>query len=119
MIINHSSQFKSTPILVLLPLAILCGCSSGNQSQNYKYQQQQPLYNQAQRQNYYAPQPPIYTNSPYNYQQPASRSYSNPYALPPQNQYPYYDGDQYYVPPTYYGSPNADNPINPSFSNKF
>ena len=35
---------------------------------------------------------------------PTSRQYNNPYSFPPQNQYPYYDGDHYYVPPTYYGA---------------
>ena len=39
---------------------------------------------------------------------PASRYYSNPYAFPPQNHYPYYDADQYYVPPTYYGPTDND-----------
>lgn len=32
---------------------------------------------------------------------PASRFYQNPYSFPPPNQGYYYDGDRYYVPPTY------------------
>ena len=40
---------------------------------------------------------------------PASRYYSNPYAFPPQNNYPYYDSDQYYVPPKSYGTNDYNN----------
>ncbi len=36
--------------------------------------------------------------------QPYSRAYTNPYATPPRQYYPYYDYDQYYVPPTGYTS---------------
>lgn len=63
------------------------------------YAQPQPYYQQAP-QGYYAPQP-----QPYYQPQvvPASRFYSNPYAIPPANQAPqYYDSDQYYAAPTYY-----------------
>ena len=63
-----------------------------------RYQQQQPYYQQQQ---------PYYQQQQYRspYQQnvvPGSRFYSNPYAIPPSTQYPQYDADQYYVPPTYY-----------------
>lgn len=59
---------------------------------------------------YYVPPPSKYYGpSPYQYQKPASKNYSNPYAVQRQNAYPYYDGDQYYVPPTYYGNPYSDN----------
>lgn len=63
------------------------------------YYQQQPN----QQQMYY---PPRYNTYP---QQtaPASRYYSNPYDFPPQNAYPYYDGDQYYSRP--YGTEVNDN----------
>jgi hypothetical protein len=114
---KNSIGFKIIPILTLLVLILLSGCSSGNDNQSYQYQQKYAPA-PAQRQNYYAPQP-SYVNSPYQYQQPASRYYSNPYAMPPQNQYPYYDGDQYYVPPTYYGIPNTDNKPASSFNQKF
>lgn len=40
--------------------------------------------------------------SPYN--SPYSRRYVNPYAYPPRNYYPYYDYDQYYVPPSNYST---------------
>jgi hypothetical protein len=44
--------------------------------------------------------------------QPASRFYSNPYAIPATSRYPQYDADQYYVPPTYYR--NIEQPNNNS-----
>jgi hypothetical protein len=56
------------------------------------YQQRQPYYYQQQQQQY----------APQNYGVPASRYYSNPYAIPPSNSYQRYDADQYYVPPNYY-----------------
>ena len=49
-----------------------------------------------QYQNQYAP---IQQYQPY---QPNSRAYSNPYAFPQQYAPPFYDSDQYYVPPTNY-----------------
>ena len=85
-------------------------------SPDYYYRQapvQQPYYQQG-----YAPAPQQQYQQQYNpYQDvpyptqavPRSRTYANPYAIPPSSQYPYYDADQYYVPPTYYGNedPNA------------
>jgi len=76
-----------------------------------------------QQQNYYSSPPAPYYQQP-QYQQPAYRGgssaypqqpkygssyYSNPYAMPS----PQYDGDQYYVPPTYYNNtdPYQDNRI--------
>jgi len=38
---------------------------------------------------------------------PASRFYSNPYALKPPRNYPFYDSDHYYVPPK--NSNNSEN----------
>ena len=50
---------------------------------------------------YYQPVAPAYV--PGGYQVPASRFYSNPYAIPPSSSgYQRYDMDQYYVPPTRY-----------------
>ncbi len=64
--------------------------------------QQQPYYYPPQQQPYYAPQQPP----------PGSRFYSNPYAIPPTSEYPYYDADQYYVPPTsYYARPEQQGVI--------
>lgn len=99
-----------------------------NQGYNQQYQQPQQQYQPPQQ---YAPQgynpaPQQYAAQPYQYQQqqqpyyppqgygqpsyqPAaagSRFYSNPYAIPPTSSYPYYDADQYYVPPSY--SANAE-----------
>ena len=72
------------------------------------YYYRQPAYP-----NYYQPQP--YTQNPYQGNYGGSRYYSNPYAIPSQQSYPYYDGDQYYVPPTYYN--NAEPyPQNSSYS---
>jgi hypothetical protein len=74
----------------------------------------QPKY---QQQPYQQPYPPQYQQAPqpapYYYPQQqqgyyppqgGSRFYSNPYAIPATTQYPYYDADQYYVPPTYYNN---------------
>lgn len=71
-------------------------------------------YRQAAPQDSYG-QVPVQGYAPQaNYQQPprvtpvysagGSRYYSNPYAMPPSNQYPNYDVDQYYIPPTYYNN---------------
>lgn len=49
-----------------------------------------------QYQNQYAP---IQQYQPY---QPNSRAYNNPYAFPQQYAPPFYDSDQYYVPPNDY-----------------
>ena len=60
--------------------------------QNYQQQGYPAQYPTQAPSYYYPPQVP-----------PGSRFYSNPYAIPPSNyNYPYYDGDQYYVPPTSY-----------------
>ncbi|MBP7709553.1 MAG: hypothetical protein KA100_00600 [Rickettsiales bacterium] len=61
------------------------------------YQQPSPYYYPPQQPSYYPPA------TPYS-QQGGSRYYSNPYAIPPSTQYPNYDADQYYVPPTYYNN---------------
>ena len=80
-------------------------------------------YRQPYQQNYqqgYQQQPQMYASPPPVYQQPVyapppnyppqyqggggSRYYSNPYAMPPSTYYQRYDGDQYYVPPTYYNN---------------
>jgi len=50
----------------------------------------------------YAPQPYQQQYYPQQYYRPNSRAYSNPYTLPQQYASPYYDTDQYYVPPTNY-----------------
>lgn len=72
-------------------LCIIASCSSDNDFSNANspryYQYQPPQYYQGYVQPYY---------------QPNSRAYSNPYALPQQYATPYYDSDQYYVPPTNY-----------------
>jgi hypothetical protein len=59
----------------------------------------QPQYQQMPPQSYYYQQQPTYYPP-----QGGSRYYSNPYAIPPSSRYPYYDSDQYYVPPTYYNN---------------
>ena len=92
--------------------------NSGNGNNNNNYSGQNPYANsngQAPRRDgyYYAPSPQQNGQQPYNqYQTPASRYYSNPYANPPQNYYPYYDGDQYYAPPASYGSTDYYRPSN-------
>ncbi len=59
-----------------------------------------------------------YPQNHHRYVRPNSRAYTNPYN-PPQSYYPYYDFDQYYVPPTQYKNVEQDN--NNSFgpSSKF
>lgn len=51
---------------------------------------------------------PVQTQYPqrydYPYNRPYSSGYTNPYAYPPQNYSPYYDSDQYYIPPRSYQS---------------
>ena len=99
-----------------LMLCLLASCSSSLDQDTIKYRSNQTPSNQQ----YYQQQ-----TSPYYYQQqqqpmvspgytggygypPASRYYSNPYAFPPANQYPYYDSDKYYVPPSNYGTGDSD-----------
>jgi hypothetical protein len=69
--------------------------------------------------NYYQ-YPNNYYNAPSNYYQPYyqpnSRAYNNPYALPQQYASPYYDTDQYYVPPTNYY--NIEKPVSSGASGK-
>jgi hypothetical protein len=110
-------------LLIVLFFCVACGSNSNypvqptplyNQNPQYQPQQYVPP---ARQDSYYYSQP--YYSGGYQYQQqPASRTYNNPYAIPPQNQYPYYDGDQYYVPPTNYGT-NRDNSIPTISSQKF
>ncbi len=72
------------------------------QSQQYVTQAQVPYavpQTMSPQQYYYAQ--PAYAQPAYPQPIPGSRFYSNPYALPPSNYYPYYDADQYYVPPYY------------------
>jgi hypothetical protein len=60
------------------------------------------------RQQSISPQPPSqplatapdYYQYPPAYQPSGSKAYTNPYSSPPQNVYPYYDSDQYYIPPS-------------------
>ena len=73
----------------------VCSFSSG---QDKNYENYKTPY---QYQNQYAP---IQQYQPY---QPNSRAYSNPYAFPQQYAPPFYDSDQYYVPPTNYYNTEA------------
>lgn len=69
------------------------------------YYYRQRAYNPPQQQQYGSPPPSPYYGGNV---APGSRFYSNPYAIPPTTQYPYYDADQYYVPPTYYRNIEKD-----------
>jgi len=62
----------------------------------------QPTVNYQRDQYYSGTAPYIAPQSYAPYTQPYSRGYKNPYNAPPRTYYPYYDMDQYYVPPTYY-----------------
>jgi hypothetical protein len=59
---------------------------------------------------------PPYPKSYVPYTRPNSRAYQNPYNLPPRNYYPYYDADQYYIPPRYYNGtePEPQRAIDPN-----
>lgn len=119
----NKNFFKSNRKLLALCLPALfisCVSSPNNTAPSPSYQYQQPQQQYAPQQ---APRPDGYYYSPPTYyapqqQAPASRYYSNPYAFPPQNSYPYYDGDQYYVPPSSYGV-NRDNNIPTPSNQKF
>lgn len=69
------------------------------QAQQYSQPIAAPQHNQAPQVNvvpdYY------YRQSVYpQHMAPASRAYNNPYSFQPPAQYPYYDSDQYYIPPS-------------------
>jgi hypothetical protein len=66
----------------------------------YRQDQQQQPYQQPNYQQQPYQQNPYEQNQP---QQGGSRNYSNPYDIPPTPYYGY-DADQYYVPPTNYGT---------------
>ena len=86
--------------------AIIYSCSS---KQDKYYENYKTPY---QYQNQYAP------TQQYQPYAPNSRAYNNPYALPQQYATPYYDADQYYVPPTnYYNIENNQNSIQNSPAN--
>ena len=93
----------------MLLICISCSNNHGdlnsyrsNPGNNQNYYRSSPYYQPA------FPPPAVHPGYGGGYQYPpASRYYSNPYASPPQNQYPYYDADQYYVPPTYYGTSDS------------
>ncbi len=64
---------------------------------------------------------PVYVpqrNYPTNYRpyaRPNSRAYRNPYSYQPRTYSPYYDLDEYYVPPSgYYSNPEPDHAIDPN-----
>ncbi|MFT6333207.1 MAG: hypothetical protein ACJAW3_001564 [Lentimonas sp.] len=114
---------KSKLIIATALILIMSSCSSGNRREDSRpTYNQQPSYNNYQNQHnsgqYYGNQPQQqqpYYGSPYQYNQPSSRYYSNPYALPPRNSQQYYDGDQYYVAPSGYNAYDQDNvQINPN-----
>jgi hypothetical protein len=101
--IDYYFGFKALLILILLIIFMFLASCSSDKNQTYQYQQYDSYLQSeknAPREN--RDSQPTYINNPNQYQFPNSSYYSNPYALPPQNKYPYYDGDQYYVPPTYY-----------------
>ena len=78
---------------------------------NYGSTYQAPSYQKTQQ---YRPPKADLQKSPYGgngYQGRAtSRYYSNPYEVSPKSPYPYYDSDQYYVAPTYYGTTDINVP---------
>lgn len=128
----NCSFLKLTQILPVVMLISLVGCGLGlgnnyaNSPYNHgnqQYRQPQPYQQQPvpQPQNgYYSNQPTGQTTSQpagyyggYPSTQPGSRYYRNPYAFPPQGQYPYRDSDQYYVPVRGFGGGGSDNDAPP------
>jgi hypothetical protein len=109
-------NLSKTYILLIITLLTISSCGdSSKEPVRYRNAQQPrggaPYYQQQQNPYYYQAPPTV---SPgygggYGYP-PASRSYSNPYSFPPRNQYPYYDSDQQYVPPSYYGTTDNSTP---------
>ncbi len=94
---------------------LLAGCSSRGTEPDAYYRASQPVkttpdyyYSQPYPQQQQSPQPQYYQQQQ-PMQQGGSRAYSNPYSFQPSPQYPYYESDQYYVPPTYYGTPEIGN----------
>ncbi len=106
------------PLFLILLSCIFNSCTYQDpDSAEYvrPYQQQSvPIQRGRANDGYYYRPPQQYPG--YGYQTPpASRYYSNPYAVPPQNVYPYYDGDQYYRPPSAYGTSDEVLPGNDRF----
>lgn len=99
-------MFKYFLIIISL---LTYSCSS---SENRIYDGYQNPY-QYQNQYYQAPVVPYQQQ----YYPPNSRAYNNPYVLPQQYASPYYDTDQYYVPPTNYY--NIERPQSGGASNKY
>lgn len=113
-------------IIFLLTATFLSACMDSripdhSNDGNVPYRNVAPRIQQAPYNPYYYPpaqqQVPVQPRRPiapsYGYPQPAptSRYYSNPYAAAPaQGQVPYYDSDQYYVAPSYYGTTDIDIP---------
>ena len=95
--------------LLIIFCIFVYSCSS---KQDQYYENNKIPY---QYQNQYAP---IQQYQPYI---PNSRVYTNPYALPQQYSPPYYDSDQYYIPPTnYYNIEGNQNSLqNSPASNKY
>ncbi len=95
------------------------GMRPNEQDQQYQQYQQPPMsapqYNQGN-----APQvnvvPDYYYHQPVypQYGAPASRTYNNPYSFQPPAQYPYYDADQYYIPPSNFYNGEKDQRIAPT-----
>ena len=102
-----SDSYDDYAIPAQSPIPTPAPAQNSNQYYYGQPQYQRPYQQQYQQPApyYYAPQQPAYypPASPYG-QQGGSRYYSNPYAIPPSTQYPNYDADQYYVPPTYYNN---------------
>ena len=97
-------NFKMLKYFLIIICLFVCSCSSGqdNNYGNYKTPYQNQYAPKQQYQPYYIPN---------------SRAYTNPYALPSQYATPYYDTDQYYVPPTDYY--NIERNQNSPASNKY
>lgn len=106
-----NSLRKYITILLSLSLLALSACGGDKQDVRYRNQRLAPAPYYQQNPYYYQNPPTVQPGYGGGYQYPpASRYYQNPYAFPPQNQYPYYDSDQYYVPPSSYGTTDIDNP---------
>jgi len=103
---------------IIAPL-IIFSCSSNESSPytNYNPNPQPNYQNSYPYQNQYYNAPTPYYQAPAPYYQPNSRAYSNPYILPQQYASPYYDTDQYYVPPSSYY--NIERPQSSGANNKF
>jgi len=96
-------QFGNLSKTLILSFGICC-CFILNSCRGSGFLKKDDVGAQSLQRQYYPQQyqQQPYYYSPYSQVAPGSRSYSNPYAIPPSQYYQNYDVDTYYTPPSYY-----------------